>query len=134
MAHSIPNLRVAGSNPAGVTILNNGLWEIWARPDSERNVRKTLLPQAAWKITLGMSAPPRPVTLCDLIAQHKLVWGYCCECYRERDMDPSALPLPGHFAVHEIGQRMVCSACCARRVVTKPELYPGGVDAMMQRP
>ncbi len=74
-----------------------------------------------------------PVRLSDLATQHKLLWGYCTACGRERDIDPTALPLPSDTPVPQVGKRMVCSACGARKVETKPELYPGGVAAMRGR-
>lgn len=75
----------------------------------------------------------RPVTLGALIADSKLLWCYCRACGRERDIDPASVPLPPDFPVPEIGGRMKCSACGSRRVVTAPELYPGGI-ATMRRP
>src|SRR6516162_7189573 len=36
---------------------------------------------------------------------------YCRECFRERDVDPSTVPLPPDVPVPEIGKRMKCSAC-----------------------
>jgi len=35
--------------------------------------------------------------------------------------------------VPEIGKHMKCSACGSRKINTKPELYPGGVEAMRKR-
>ena len=77
--------------------------------------------------------PPAPVRLSDLIAAGKLLWVYCCDCGRERDVDPATIPLPGDHPVPTIGKRMRCSACGSRKVNTKPELYPGGVEAMRHR-
>jgi hypothetical protein len=34
------------------------------------------------------------VTLADLIRDGRLLWVYCRECGRERDVDPATLPLP----------------------------------------
>jgi hypothetical protein len=70
-----------------------------------------------------------PVTLAALIRDGKLLWVYCRDCCRERDVDPATIPLPGDFPVPDVGKRMVCSACGSRNVETKPELYPGGVVA-----
>ena len=67
-----------------------------------------------------------PVTLDDLIRESKLLWGYCRDCCRERDVDLATIPLPPEFPVPEVGSRMRCSACGSRAVETKPELYPGG--------
>lgn len=74
-----------------------------------------------------------PVTLAALIRDRKLLWVYCRECGRERDLDPSSVPLPGEFPVPDVGKRMKCSACGSRKVTTAPELYPGGVVAMRKR-
>jgi hypothetical protein len=50
-----------------------------------------------------------PVRLGDLIRDGKLLWLYCRECYRERDVDPATIPLPPDFPVPEILKRMKCS-------------------------
>jgi hypothetical protein len=59
-----------------------------------------------------------------------MLWIYCRDCGRERDVDPATLPLPGEYPVPEVGKRMRCSACGSRKVHTTPELYPGGIQAM----
>ncbi len=59
----------------------------------------------------------------------ELLWCYCRECCRERDVEPATIPLPPEFPVPEVGSRMKCSACGSRAVETKPELYPGGISA-----
>jgi hypothetical protein len=69
----------------------------------------------------------KPVTLGALIADSKLLWCYCRDCGRERDLDPASVPLPAGFPVPQIGSRMKCSACGSRKVTTAPELYPGGI-------
>jgi hypothetical protein len=74
-----------------------------------------------------------PVTLGDLIREKKLLWTYCRDCCRERDLDPATVPLPPEFPVPEVGSRMKCSVCGSRKVETKPELYPGGIEAMRKR-
>jgi hypothetical protein len=74
-----------------------------------------------------------PVTLGDLVREGKLLWVYCRECCRERDVDPATIPLPPEFPVPEVGSRMKCSACGSLAIETKPELYPGGIEAMRQR-
>ena len=74
-----------------------------------------------------------PVRLGDLIAEKKLLWVYCRDCGRERDIDPASVPLPKETPVPEVGQHMRCSACGGRKVSTAPELYPGGVAAMRRR-
>ena len=71
-----------------------------------------------------------PVTLGDLVRDDKLLWVYCCDCGHERDVNPAAVPLPAETPVPEVGKRMRCSKCGSRKINTKPELYPGGVEAM----
>jgi hypothetical protein len=75
----------------------------------------------------------KSVVLADLIRDHRLLWVYCRECGRERDLDPSTVPLPGEFPVPEVGKCMKCSACGSRKIHTAPELYPGGIEAMRAR-
>ena len=70
------------------------------------------------------------VTIADLIRDRRLLWVYCRDCGRERDVDPATLPLPGDWPVPEVGLRMRCSTCGSRKVHTAPELYPGGIEAM----
>lgn len=74
-----------------------------------------------------------PVTISALIRDRKLLWVYCRDCGRERDIDPASVPLPGDFPVPDVGKRMKCSACGSRKVTTAPELYPGGVVKMRER-
>jgi hypothetical protein len=71
-----------------------------------------------------------PVTFGDLARDGKLLWVYCTECYHERDLDPSAVPLPAETPVPSVGKRMKCSACGSRNIDARPELYPGGIVAM----
>ena len=71
-----------------------------------------------------------PVTLGDLIRGKKQLWTYCGDCGRERDVDPATIPLPPESPVPEVGSRMKCSACGSQAVETKPELYPGGIEAI----
>jgi hypothetical protein len=73
------------------------------------------------------------VVIADLIRAHRLLWVYCSECGRERDLDPATLPLPGDYPVPDVGKRMKCSACGSRKITTRPELYPGGIEAMRER-
>jgi hypothetical protein len=73
-----------------------------------------------------------PVTLSDLAQDGKLLWLYCCECGRERDVDPLSLPLPGETPVPSVGKHMK-SACGSRKIDARPELYPGGILAMRER-
>jgi hypothetical protein len=61
-----------------------------------------------------------PVTLGDLAHDGKLLWVYCTECGRERDLDPLSLPLPGETPVPSVGKRMKCSACGSRKVDARP--------------
>ena len=77
--------------------------------------------------------PAGPVTLDDLARAGKLLWVYCCDCGRERDVDPLSVPLPPNFPVPSVATCMKCSACGSRKINTKPELYPGGSEAMRQR-
>ena len=65
-----------------------------------------------------------PVTLADLIPEKRLIWVYCNDCCRERDLDPATIKLPQDMPVREVGKRMVCTGCGGKRVETKPELYP----------
>ncbi len=74
-----------------------------------------------------------PVTIADLMRDRRLLWVYCRECGRERDVDPSTLTLPGDYPVPDVGKRMRCTACGSRKVHTAPELYPGGIEAMRAR-
>ena len=74
-----------------------------------------------------------PVTIGDLMRDRRLLWVYCRECGRERDLRPATLPRPGEYPVPDIGKRMRCSACGSRKVYTAPELYPGGIAAMRAR-
>ena len=55
--------------------------------------------------------PAGPVTLADLANAGKLLWVYCCDCGRERDVDPLSVPLPPTLPVPSVGTRMKCSAC-----------------------
>jgi hypothetical protein len=73
-----------------------------------------------------------PVLLGDLIRERKLLWAWCCDCCRERDIDPATIPLPSSTPVPEVGRHMRCSACESRNVSTKPEHMPGGVVASRQ--
>ena len=51
------------------------------------------------------------VPLGDMMRDGKLLWVYCCDCCRERDIDLATIPPPDDFPVPEIGKRMKCSAC-----------------------
>ena len=73
------------------------------------------------------------VTIGDLIASGKSVWVYCRNCGRERDLDPAALPVPPAQSVPLLGRRMRCSACGSRKITTRPELYPGGIEGQRER-
>jgi DNA-directed RNA polymerase subunit RPC12/RpoP len=74
-----------------------------------------------------------PVCLGDLIAERKLLWGYCTTCGRERDLDPGTIPLPRDYPVPDAGKRMKCTYCGSKKIDTRPELYPGGIVAMRER-
>ena len=70
------------------------------------------------------------VTLGDLITDKKLMWTYCLDCGRERDVDPAGLPLPPETPIPGLGRRhMRCRSCASRKIETRPELYPGGLKA-----
>ena len=73
------------------------------------------------------------VTIADLIRGRRLLWVYCGDCGRERDLDPATLPLPGEYPVPEVGKRMKCTSCGSRKITTRPELYPGGIEAVRTR-
>ena len=60
----------------------------------------------------------------------KLLWAYCCDCGHERDVNPAMVPLPAETPVPEVSKDMKCAKCGSRKINTKPELYPGGVEAM----
>ena len=44
-----------------------------------------------------------PVLFGDLVRDGKLLWLYCRDCFREREVDPSTIPLPPNVPVPEIG-------------------------------
>ena len=74
-----------------------------------------------------------PVTLADLVREDKLLWVFCRECCRERDVNPATVPLPPETPVPEVGKHMKCSRYGSRKVSTAPELYAGGIHAMRAR-
>jgi hypothetical protein len=82
-----------------------------------------------------VDSPPssNAVTLGDLAHAGKLLWVYCCDCGRERDVDPLSLPLPDETPVPSVGKRMKCSARGSRKIDARPELYPGGIVAMREQ-
>ena len=74
------------------------------------------------------------VTIGNLMDANKLLWVYCLSCCREADVDPATLPLPLTTPVPTLGVRhMKCSVCGSRQIETKPELYPGGIQAQRER-
>ena len=77
-----------------------------------------------------MTDHSRPVTLGDLDNEGKLLWVYCNECCRERDVPPLSLGLPPETPVPQLGNRLKCSQCGSRKISAKPELYPGGIEAI----
>ena len=79
------------------------------------------------------SAVSSPVTLDDLVGNDKLLWVYCCECGHERDVNPAAMPHHPETPVPENRQAHEVLKCGSRKINTKPELYPGGVEAMRSR-
>jgi hypothetical protein len=82
----------------------------------------------------AISDPTGPVTLGDLVREGKLLWVYCCDCYRERDVNPATVPLPPETPVPEVGKKMKCSACGSRKIDAKPELYPAAASTRKARP
>ena len=80
-----------------------------------------------------MTDVTKPVTLADLDRDGKVAWVYCSACGRERDVPPARLGLPLETPVPEAGKHLVCSACGGRNVTVKPELYPGGIEAMRRK-
>ncbi len=77
-----------------------------------------------------MPVPTGPVTLGDLIREDKLLWVYCNDCCHERDVNPATVPLPSETPVPEVGKHMKCSKCRSCKIDARPELYPGGIEAM----
>ena len=45
-----------------------------------------------------------------------------------------AIPLPPDLHVPQVGSLMMCSVCGSRTIETKPEQYPGGIEAMRRGP
>jgi hypothetical protein len=84
-------------------------------------------------MTMPDTTKAGPVRLGDLIRERKLLWLYCRDCFRERDVDPTTIALPPDVPVPEIGKRMKCSSCGSRRIDSRPELYPGGIEAQRRR-
>jgi ferredoxin len=76
---------------------------------------------------------PKPVTLDDLTREEKLLWVYCNDCGRERDICPTSLLLPGSMPVPSVVKRLKCSQCGGRNVTAAPELHPGGVTQYRER-
>lgn len=64
-----------------------------------------------------------PCDLADLVREDKLLWVYCCDCGRERNVTPSTIPLPPETPVPSVSKHMKCSACGSRKVNTEPELH-----------
>ena len=75
----------------------------------------------------------RAVTLGDLACAGRTVWAYCLDCFRERDLVPTRLGLPGDLTVPEIARRLKCAACGSRRIQTKPQLHDEPVAEIRQR-
>jgi len=64
----------------------------------------------------------QPVTLADLKAEQRLVWVYCIDCCREREVEPDTIPLPLETPVPSVGKRLKCSDC-GGQLQAKPQLY-----------
>ena len=60
----------------------------------------------------------------NLEREDKLLWVYCCDCGRERNVALSTVPLPPEMPVPDASKHMKCPACGSRKINTKPELYP----------
>jgi hypothetical protein len=66
------------------------------------------------------------VFLGDLIRDGKLLWLYCRDCFREREVDPSTIPLPPDVPVPEIGKRSVRRAVHGRSIAAR-SCIPAGL-------
>ena len=73
------------------------------------------------------------VTIADLIRDRRLLWVYCGDCGRERNLDPVTLPLPGEYPVPEVGKRMKCSACGSRTIHMAPKPTIGNTSRSTHR-
>jgi hypothetical protein len=69
-----------------------------------------------------------PVLFGDLVRDGKLLWLYCRDCFRERDVDPSTIPFSPNVPVPEIGKH-----CGSRKIDSRLELYPGRIEAQRGR-
>lgn len=70
------------------------------------------------------------MTLAGLIREEKLLWVYCNDCGRERDVYPKSLKWPGDTVVPGLGRRfMKCTTCGSRNVNTKPKIFSGDIAA-----
>lgn len=80
-----------------------------------------------------MNTMSGPVRLADLAADGKLLWLYCRDCGREREIEPDSLPLPATFPVPHVGSRMKCSACGSRKISSAPQLGELTIEQSRQR-
>lgn len=78
-------------------------------------------PSAGSRLDRGRLVPA--VTLADLARDEKLIWLYCRECGREREIDPTTLGIDLETPVPDVGSRMVCSRCGSRKVHAALQLY-----------
>jgi hypothetical protein len=65
-----------------------------------------------------------PVTIADLMRDRRLLWVYCRECGRERELDPATLLLPGDHPVPDVGTRMRCRRAALARSTRRPSSTP----------
>ena len=100
-----------------------GRFQIWQKRRAEA-VKNPPTRKKEVTITKKDIRQSPPVTLGDLVSEDKLLWLYCCDCGRERNVNPTAIPLPPETPVPDVRKRMKCSACGSRKINTKPEL-PG---------
>lgn len=79
-----------------------------------------------------MPAGSGPVRLGDLVAANRLIWIYCLACCHEVERPAADLPLDPACPVPDVARHLICSQCGGRRIITRPELYEGGVVAMRE--
>ncbi len=65
----------------------------------------------------------RPPTLAELEAQGKRVWIWCSDCFREKEVWPSAIGVEMRLTVPELKIRLRCSGCGSRKIDCKPQIH-----------